>query len=51
VFPVARGGTGFGSDGLNNISRDEALHGQWSFFVCRNGTADYQLSQHSYIGD
>jgi hypothetical protein len=34
-----------------HISHDEAIHGQWSFFVCREGTYDCHLSQHTYIGE
>jgi hypothetical protein len=37
------------SPGMEDISRDEAVHRQWSFFVCRDGTIDCQLSQHVYI--
>jgi hypothetical protein len=36
---------------MKDISHDEAAHEQWSFFVCRNGTIDCQLSQHVYIGE
>jgi hypothetical protein len=35
-----------------HISFDETIHGQWSFFICRNGTFDdCSLSQRVYVGE
>jgi len=52
--PYLRGYNPYGpscSPGMEDISHDEALHGEWSFFVCRNGTTDCHLSRHTNIGE
>jgi hypothetical protein len=36
---------------VEDISHDEALHGRWSFFVCRKRHNGLPSSQHSYIGE